>query len=76
MFDDKMTSQAKFCFNDIKGGMAGKSKVEPYFVTQAPFLRELLERADAEDNQTISEAKFLKTVLNRLSEEQAMNLNG
>ena len=75
MFDSRLMLDASYKYNGIKGGMAWKSKVERYFVTQAPCLRKLLEWAEAEDNEAISEAKFLQAVSNRLSEEQAMNLN-
>ena len=75
MFDSRLMLDASYKYNGIKGGMAWKSKVERYFVTQAPCLRELLEWAEAEDNEAISEAKFLQAVSSRLSKEQAENLN-
>ena len=75
MFDNRLMLDASYKYNGTKGGMAWKSRVERYFVTQAPCLRELLEWAEAEDSEAISEAKFMQAVSNRLTEEQAMNLN-
>ena len=75
MFDKLIMLAASYKYNGTKGGMAWKSRVERYFVTQAPCLRELLEWAEAEDNEAISEAKFMQAVSNRLTEGQAMNLN-
>ena len=43
MFDSRLMLDASYKYNGINGGMAWKSKVERYFVTQAPCFRELLE---------------------------------
>ena len=42
MFDNRLMLDASYKYNGIKGGMAWKCKVDRYFVTQAPCLRELL----------------------------------
>ena len=42
MFDSRLMLDASYKYNGIKGGMAWKCKVDRYFVTQAPCLRELL----------------------------------
>ena len=76
LFDDKVMMNPAYSYDGVKGGMAWKSLVERYFITKAPCLRELLEWAEGEDNEPISEAKMIEAVSLRLSEEQAMSVNG
>ena len=42
---------------------------------KAPVLRELLEWAEAQDAEAISEAKVIDAASNRLTEEQTMAVN-
>ena len=42
---------------------------------KAPVLRELLEWAEAQDAEVISEAKVIEAASNRLTEEQVMAVN-
>ena len=75
MFDDKLVLNEEYRYNVVKGGAAWKSKLERYFVSKAPVLRELLEWAESQDNSEISEAKMVLAVSARLTEEQALNIN-
>ena len=75
LFDDKVMMNSAYSYDGVKGGMAWKSLVERYFITKAPCLRELLEWAEGEDNEPISEAKMIEAASLRLSEEQAMSVN-
>ena len=64
-----------YSYNGSKGGSTWKSKVERYIITKAPCLREVLEWAECEDNEEISELKFKCAVADRLNEEQALSVN-
>ena len=75
MFDDKLMLNEEYRYNGIKGGAAWKSKLERYFVSKAPALRELLEWAESLDNAEISEAKMVLATSARLTEEQAVSVN-
>ena len=75
MFDDKVMMHQDYAYNGSKGGSTWKSKVERYFITKAPCLREVLEWAECEDNEAIDESKFKRAVSDRLTEEQALNVN-
>ena len=44
-------------------------------MSKAPVLRELLERAESQDNVVISEATMVQAVSARLTEEQALSVN-
>ena len=59
MFDYKLTTEAEFKFDGINHGSAWKTKVERYMVYKAPILRELLEWAEAQDGEAISEAHMV-----------------
>ena len=75
MFDDKVMMHQDYAYNGSKGGSTWKSKVERYFITKAPVLRELLEWAEAQDAETISEEQVVEATSTRLSSEQAMAVN-
>ena len=62
-------------WDGVKGGAAWKSRVERYFITKAPVLRELLELAEAQDADVIIEAQVIEASSNRLTSEQAMAVN-
>ena len=47
LFDDKVLLTPEYQWDGVKGGAAWKSRVERYFITKAPVLRELLECAEA-----------------------------
>ena len=75
MFDDKVILTAEYQWDGVKGGAALKSRVEMYFITKAPVLRELLEWAEARDAETITEAQVVEASSNRLAPEQAIAVN-
>ena len=75
LFDDKLALQEEFRFAGIKGGIQWKGKVERHFISRAPILKELLEWAEKEDMEEISEARFLMAVGNRLTAEQVAMTN-
>ena len=75
LFDDKVMLSAEYHWDGTKGGANWKSRVERYFITKAPVLRELLEWAEAQDAATISEAQVVEATSRRLTEEQAMAVN-
>ena len=75
LFDDKVMLTAEYQWDGTKGGAAWKSRVERYFITKAPVLRELLEWAEAQDAATISESQVVEATSRRLTEEQAMAVN-
>ena len=47
LFDDKFMLASEYQWDGMKGGAAWKSRVERYFITTLPVLRELLEWAEA-----------------------------
>ena len=75
MFDNKLMLNEEYRYNGLKGGAAWKSKLERYFVSKAPVLRELLEWAKSQDNTVIDEATMVRAVSVRLTEEQALSVN-
>ena len=75
MFDDKLMLNEEYRYNGIKGGAAWKSKLERYFVSKAPALRDLLECTESQDNAEISKAKICLATSARLTEEQALSVN-
>lgn len=64
-----------YVYNGVKGGTAWKGKVERYFITKAPRLCEVLDWAEAEDDEEISEAKFVHAVAGHLTKEQALSVS-
>ena len=68
MFDDRLMLNEEYRYNGIKGGAAWTSKLERYFVSKTPALRELLEWAESQDNSEISKAKMVLAVAARLTE--------
>ena len=72
LFDDKVILTPEYQWDGVKGGAAWKSNVERYFITKAPVLRELLEWAEAQDADVITEAQVADACSNRLTSEQAM----
>ena len=75
MFDDKLTTEAEFKFDGVNNGSAWKTKVERYMVYKAPILKELLEWAEAQDNEVITEDQMIAACSRRLPDEQARNVN-
>ena len=59
MFDDKLAMDADFKFDSVSHGSAWKTKIERYMVYEAPVLKELLEWAEAQDGEAISEANMV-----------------
>ena len=52
------------------GDIAWKGKVERYFISRAPILREILMWAEKQDMEEITAGKFQKIVGERLTPEQ------
>ena len=75
LFVDKVMLTPEYQWDGVKGGAAWKSCVERYFITKAPVLRELLEWAEAQDADVITEAQVVEASSNRLTSEQAMAMN-
>ena len=75
MFDDKLTTEAEFEFDGVNHCSAWKTKVERYMVYKDSIFRELLELAEAQDGEAISEAHMVAACSRRLSEEQALAVN-
>ncbi len=50
LFDDKLSSQDEYRFNGSKGGWNWKGKMERYFISKAPVLRELLEWVEKDEH--------------------------
>ena len=69
MFDDKLTTETEFKFDGVNHGTAWKTKVERYMVYKAPILKELLEWAEAQDNEAITEDHVIAACSRKLSEE-------
>ena len=59
----------------MKGGAGWKSGIEIYFITKALVFRELLEWAEAQDADVITEAQVVEASSNRFTSEQAMAVN-
>ena len=72
IFDDKVMLTAEYQWDGVKNGAAWKSRVERYFITKAPVLRELLEWAEAQDAEEIPESLVVEATSNRLTTEQAL----
>ena len=68
MFEDKLAT-TEFQYDGVKGGTAWKTKVERYMVYKAPVLKELLDWAEAQDNEDISNDLVVKACSAKLSEE-------
>ena len=75
IFDDKIMLHSDFRYDGNKGGAAWKSRVERYFISKAPALRELLEWAESMDQEVITEALMVQAVSRRLDDEQALKVN-
>ena len=74
LFDDKLSSQDEYRFNGSKGGWNWKGKMERYFISKAPVLRELLEWVEKDEHSgTNGEVTFERLCLAvgaRMTEEQ------
>ncbi len=75
IFDDKLTMQDEYRFNGVKNGVQWKGKVERYFISKAPMLKELLEWIETEDREDITVERLRLAVGSKLTDEQLMNLN-
>ncbi len=75
LFDTKLTNQDDYRFNGIKGGLAYKKKLENYFISQAPVLRNILKWAEQEDLYTIDHAKCVGAVGTALTHDQIYMIN-
>ena len=73
MFDDKLTTETEFKFDGVNHGTAWKTKVERYMVYKAPILKELLEWAEAQDNEPITEDHVIAACSRRLSSATAQS---
>ena len=76
LFDVKLTQQEEYRFNGTKGGMAYTKKVENYFISQAPIIRELLKWAEHEDLNTINHERCVEAVGGALTHDQVYMING
>ena len=68
----KVMLTPEYRWDGVKGDAAWKSRVERYFITKAPVLRELLEWAEAQDAMAITKTQVVEASSNRLTAEQAM----
>ena len=75
IFDEKLTLQAEYKFDGIKGGIAWKGKLERYFISKAPILKELLEWAESEDMETVTVDMFKQAVGTRMTDTQVLTVN-
>ena len=76
LFDDRISAQAAFQFDGIKGGSAWKSKVERYFMSKCPALLELLSWAERYEGEKIDEPLLSKaTAGTDLDQPRMANLN-
>jgi len=75
LFDTKLTNQDDYRFNGVKGGLAYKKKLENYFISQAPVLRNILKWAEQEDLYTIDHAKCVEAVGTALTHDQIYMIN-
>ncbi len=75
MFDDKLMSVDDYKFNGVKGGLMWKSRIERYFISKAPVLKEILEWAEEEDMEIITPAKFKEAAGHKLDDEQIALVN-
>ena len=75
IFDEKLTLQPEYKYDGIRGGIAWKGKLERYFISKAPILKELLEWAESEDMETVTVAMFKQAVGNRMTGTQILTVN-
>ncbi len=75
MFDEKLTVQEEYRFNGTKNGAQWKGKLERYFISKAPILREILDFAECEDMDVVTIERFRLAAGHRLSEEQILSVN-
>ena len=75
VFDEKFTMQEDYRFNGIKNGEQWKTRVERYFISRAPILREILEFAELEDMEEITTERFTQAAGHVLTEDQIMMVN-
>jgi len=75
VLDDKLALQEEFRFNGTMGGVAWKGKLERYFISRAPDLRDLLKWAEEEDMDKITDDIVKRAVGQKLTEEQVLNTN-
>ena len=54
LYDDKLTTQAEYRYDGMKGGPAWKSRVGRYFISKVPALREILRWAELHDKAVIT----------------------
>ena len=75
LFDDKLALQTEFKYDGNKGGAPWKGKLERYFISRAPILKDILEWAEGQDLEIVTEAKFQEAVGLKLDEEQVLTVN-
>ncbi len=75
LYDDKLTTQAEYRYDGMKGGTAWKSRVERYFISKVPALREILRWAELHDKAVITEESFSKVVDHEMNETKQQLLN-
>ncbi len=76
LYDDKLTGQAEYKFDGVKGGIAWKSKVERYFMSKVPALKQILKWAERHDQASITEDMLAKALQGRpVDEVQQQMLN-
>ncbi len=75
LFDDKVMTTEEYKFNGVRGGEAWKNKVERYFISKAPILKEILEWVECEDMEPITPERFKLAAEHKLDDEQRAMVN-
>ena len=75
IYDDKLTAQPEYKFDGVRGGPAWKSRVERYFISKVPALREILRWAERHDKMTVTEEAFQRVVEPAMDETKQQLLN-
>ncbi len=63
LFDDKLTAQDEYKFDGSKGGDKWKGKVERYFISKVPALKNIFIWAEKSDMEIIDEGLFVRAVV-------------
>ncbi len=74
IFDIKLTGQDAYRYNGVKNGLNWKGKLERYFISRAPVLKELLKWIEAQDS-IVSDGRLAEAVGRTMSEEQLALVN-
>ena len=74
IFDEKMAA-TEFRFDGVKGGAVWKSRIERYFISKVPALREILLWAEKHDQRVVTEENFLAVVIHGIDEWKQQVIN-